>query len=196
MPSIPGRYRVIPATAAEYESLAALGVNLARRSIAICKSNELCNSLDGHGLAGATLAWAMECFEGPLHAGGHGRRPLRFRDADGGRASDDRPPPGIGALLAEDRSAARRLGRGAGVLTTVKETEWRCTTRVTYRSCLYLLAPTGGDHMRQTGNRNGLRGQVGLCHFLAYDDGQSLQILKAVTGWEVTTGEMVTTALG
>jgi aldehyde:ferredoxin oxidoreductase len=58
----------------------------------------------------------------------------------------------------------------------------------------YLLAPTGGDHMRQTGNRNGLRNQVGLCHFLAYDDAQSLDILKAVTGWDVTADEMVTTA--
>jgi len=58
----------------------------------------------------------------------------------------------------------------------------------------YLLAPTGGDHMRQTGNRNGLRNQIGLCHFLAYDDDQSLTILKAVTGWDITPEEMVTTA--
>jgi len=58
----------------------------------------------------------------------------------------------------------------------------------------YLLAPTGGDHMRQTGNRNGLRNQVGLCHFLAYEDDQTLTILKAVTGWDVTPEEMVATA--
>jgi aldehyde:ferredoxin oxidoreductase len=58
----------------------------------------------------------------------------------------------------------------------------------------YLLAPTGGDHMRQTGNRNGLRNQVGLCHFLAYEDDQALAILTAVTGWDVTPAEMVTAA--
>jgi aldehyde:ferredoxin oxidoreductase len=58
----------------------------------------------------------------------------------------------------------------------------------------YLLAPTGGDHMRQSGNRNGLRNQIGLCHFLAYEDDQSLAILKAVTGWDITPEEMVTTA--
>jgi aldehyde:ferredoxin oxidoreductase len=58
----------------------------------------------------------------------------------------------------------------------------------------YLLAPTGGDHMRQSGNRNGLRNQIGLCHFLAYEDDQSLQILKAVTGWDITPEEMVTMA--
>jgi aldehyde:ferredoxin oxidoreductase len=58
----------------------------------------------------------------------------------------------------------------------------------------YLLAPTGGDHMRQTGNRNGLRNQIGLCHFLAYEDDQSLTILRAVTGWDITPEEMVATA--
>jgi aldehyde:ferredoxin oxidoreductase len=58
----------------------------------------------------------------------------------------------------------------------------------------YLLAPTGGDHMRQTSNRNGLRNQIGLCHFLAYEDDQTLEILRAVTGWAITPEEMVTTA--
>jgi len=48
--------------------------------------------------------------------------------------------------------------------------------------------------MRQTGNRNGLRNQIGLCHFLAYEDDQSLGILRAVTGWDVTPEELVTTA--
>jgi aldehyde:ferredoxin oxidoreductase len=58
----------------------------------------------------------------------------------------------------------------------------------------YLLAPTGGDHMRQTSNRNGLRNQVGLCHFLAYEDDQALAILKAVTAWDATPEELVATA--
>jgi aldehyde:ferredoxin oxidoreductase len=58
----------------------------------------------------------------------------------------------------------------------------------------YLLAPTGGDHMRQSGNRNGLRNQIGLCHFLAYEDDQSLTIINAVTGWDASPDELVTTA--
>src|SRR5262249_9699078 len=36
--------------------------------------------------------------------------------------------------------------------------------------------------------------QVGLCHFLAYDDDQSLEILRTVTGWDITAEEMATTA--
>jgi aldehyde:ferredoxin oxidoreductase len=48
--------------------------------------------------------------------------------------------------------------------------------------------------MRQTGNRNGHRNQVGMCHFLAYDDAQSLDILNAVTGWGATAEEVVTQA--
>jgi len=58
----------------------------------------------------------------------------------------------------------------------------------------YLLAPTGGDHMRQQSDRNGVRNQVGLCHFLAYDDAQSLDIVKAATGWDLTPAEFVTQA--
>ncbi len=58
-----GRYSVDPKYGGpEYESLAALGVNLGLEDlIAICKSNEMCNYLgDGHGVA-------------RLHAGvGHG----------------------------------------------------------------------------------------------------------------------------
>jgi aldehyde:ferredoxin oxidoreductase len=58
----------------------------------------------------------------------------------------------------------------------------------------YLMAPTGGDHMRQSGNRNGVRNQIGMCHFLAYEDDQMLTILNTVTGWNATQDEVVTTA--
>src|SRR5262249_38704954 len=58
----------------------------------------------------------------------------------------------------------------------------------------YLLAPTGGDHMRQSGERNGLRNQIGLCALLTYDDAQSLSLLNAVTGWVVTPEEIATIA--
>ena len=199
-----GRYRVDPRYGGpEYESLAALGVNLGLDDlIAICKSNELCNSLGMDTVSlGATLAWAMECFEkGLLTLEDTGGVPLRFHDADGVVALVEMIAHrrGVGDLLAEgSQRAARRLGRGAeAFLTTVKGLEMAMhdPRHMPIMRASYLLAPTGGDHMRQTGNRNGLRNQVGLCHFLAYDDGQSLQILKAVTGWEVTPEELVTTA--
>jgi aldehyde:ferredoxin oxidoreductase len=199
-----GRYRVDPRYGGpEYESLAALGVNLGLDDlIAICKSNELCNYLGMDTVSlGATLAWAMECFEqGLLTLDDTGGVPLRFHDADGVVALVEMIAHrrGIGDLLAEgSQRAARRLGRGSeAFLTTVKGLEMAMhdPRHMPVMRASYLLAPTGGDHMRQTGNRNGLRNQIGLCHFLAYEDDQSLAIVRAVTGWDMTPDEMVTTA--
>jgi aldehyde:ferredoxin oxidoreductase len=199
-----GRYRVDPRYGGpEYESLAALGVNLDLDDlIAICKANEMCNYLGMDTVSlGATLAWAMECFEkGLLTLADTGGVPLSFHDADGVVRLVEMIAyrRGVGDLLAEgSQRASRTVGRGSeAFLTTVKGMEMAMhdPRHMPIMRASYLLAPTGGDHMRQTGNRNGLRNQVGLCHFLAYDDDQALQILKAVTGWDVTPEELVTTA--
>ncbi len=199
-----GRYRVDPRYGGpEYESLAALGVNLGLDDlIAICKSNEMCNYLGMDTVSlGATLAWAMECFEkGILTLADTGGVPLRFHDADGvvNLVELIAYRRGIGDLLAEgSQRASQRVGRGSGAfLTTVKGLEMAMhdPRHMPVMRASYLLAPTGGDHMRQTGNRNGLRNQIGLCHFLAYEDDQSLGILRAVTGWDVTPEELVSTA--
>jgi aldehyde:ferredoxin oxidoreductase len=199
-----GRYRVDPRYGGpEYESLASLGVNLGLDDlIAICKSNEMCNYLGMDTVSlGATLAWAMECFEkGLLTLEDTGGVPLRFHDADGVVKLVEMIAyrRGVGDLLAEgSQRAARRLGRGSeAFLTTVKGLEMAMhdPRHMPVMRASYLLAPTGGDHMRQTGNRNGLRNQIGLCHFLAYEDDQTLAILKAVTGWDMTAEEMVTAA--
>jgi len=199
-----GRYRVDPRYGGpEYESLASLGVNLGLDDlIAICKSNEMCNYLAMDTVSlGATLAWAMECFEkGILTLEDTGGVPLRFHDADGVIKVVEMIAyrQGIGDLLAEgSQRAARRLGRGSeAFLTTVKGMEMAMhdPRHMPAMRASYLLAPTGGDHMRQTSNRNGLRNQIGLCHFLAYEDDQSLQIIKTVTGWDITPEEMVTAA--
>jgi len=198
------RYRIDPKYGGpEYESLAALGVNLGLDDlIAICKSNEMCNYLGMDTVSiGSTIAWAMECFElGLLTLEDTGGVPLRFHDADGVVKLVEMIAyrRGIGDLLAEgSRRAAERLGRGSeAYLTTVKGMEMAMhdPRHMPVMRASYLLAPTGGDHMRQTGNRNGHRNQVGLCHFLAYDDQQSLDILNAVTGWDATPEEMVTQA--
>jgi aldehyde:ferredoxin oxidoreductase len=199
-----GRYRVDPRYGGpEYESLASLGVNLGLDDlIAVCKSNEMCNYLGMDTISlGATLAWAMECFEkGLLTLDDTDGVPLRFHDADGVVKLVEMIAyrRGIGALLAEgSHRASARLGRGSeAFLTTIKGLEMAMhdPRHMPVMRASYLLAPTGGDHMRQTSNRNGLRNQVGLCHFLAYEDEQALAILKAVTGWDVTPEEMVTTA--
>jgi len=126
--------------------------------------------------------------------------PLRFHDADGVVKLVEMIAyrQGIGDLLAEgSQRAAQRLGRGSeAFLTTVKGMEMAMhdPRHMPVMRASYLLAPTGGDHMRQSGNRNGLRNQIGLCHFLAYEDDQSLTILNAVTGWGATPEELVATA--
>src|SRR5438132_7804110 len=200
-----GRYRVDPRYGGpEYESLASLGVNLGLDDlIAITKSNEMCNYLAMDTVSlGSTLAWAMECFEkGILTLEDTEGIPLEFHDADGviklvemiayrrGK---------IGNLLAEgSAAAAKKLGRGSeAFLTTVKGMEMAMhdPRHMPVMRASYMMAPTGGDHMRQSGNRNGLRNQIALCHFLAYDDNQVLDIMKTVTGWDLTPEELVTTA--
>ena len=199
-----GRYRVDPKYGGpEYESLAALGVNLGLDDlIAICKSNEMSNYLGLDTVSmGATIAWAMECFEhGILTLDDTDGFPLHFHDADGVVKLIEMIAyrRGVGDLLAEgSQRAARRIGRGSeAYLTTVKGMEMAMhdPRHMPVMRASYLLAPTGGDHMRQSGARNGLRNQVGICHFLAYDDAQSLDILNAVTGWGATPEEMATTA--
>jgi aldehyde:ferredoxin oxidoreductase len=199
-----GRYSVDPRYGGpEYESLAAMGVNLGLDDlIAIAKSNEMCNYLGMDTVSlGATLAWAMECFEkGLLTLDDTGGVPLRFQDADGVVRLVEMIAyrQGIGDLLAEgSQRAARKLGRGSeAFLTTIKGMEMAMhdPRHMPIMRASYLMAPTGGDHMRQSGNRNGVRNQIALCHFLAYEDDQTLGILNAVTGWNATQEEVVTTA--
>jgi aldehyde:ferredoxin oxidoreductase len=199
-----GRYAVDPRYGGpEYESLAAMGVNLGLDDlIAVCKSNEMCNYLGIDTVSlGATLAWAMEAFEkGLLTLDDTGGVPLKFHDADGVVKLVEMIAyrRGVGDLLAEgSQRAAARIGRGTeAFLTTVKGMEMAMhdPRHMPVMRASYMMAPTGGDHMRQSGNRNGLRNQVELCHFLAYDDPQVLEIMKVVTGWDLTQEELVTQA--
>jgi aldehyde:ferredoxin oxidoreductase len=150
---------------------------------------------------GATLAWAMEAFEkGAFTLDDTGGVPLRFHDADGVIQLVEMIAyrRGVGDLLAEgSQRAAKRIGRGSeAYLTTVKGMEMAMhdPRHMPVMRSSYMMAPTGGDHMRQSGNRNGVRNQIALCHFLAYDDDQSLTILNTVTGWNATAEELVTMA--
>jgi aldehyde:ferredoxin oxidoreductase len=199
-----GRYSVDPRYGGpEYESLAAMGVNLGLDDlVAIAKSNEMCNYLGMDTVSlGATLAWAMEAFEkGVLTLADTGGVPLKFHDADAVIKLVEMIArrEGVGDLLAEgSQRAAARIGRGSeDFLTTVKGMEMAMhdPRHMPVMRASYMMAPTGGDHMRQSGNRNGLRNQIALCHFLAYSDDQTLDIMKAVTGWDLTPEELVTQA--
>ncbi len=198
------RYRVDPKYGGpEYESLASLGTNLGVDDIvAVCKSNEICNMMGMDTIsAGATVAWAMEAYEkGVLTPEDTDGVKLEFRDGDAvvQMLQMIARREGIGDLLAEgSQRAAAKIGQGSeDYLTTVKGMEMAMhdPRHMAGMRASYLLAPTGGDHMRQTGDKNGLRNQVGMCHFLAYDDDQTAQILNAVTGWGVDAAEMVATA--
>lgn len=199
-----GRFRVDPKYGGpEYETLASMGPNLGVDDlIAICKSNEMCNYLGLDTIStGATLAWAMECYEkGIITDEDTGGVPLRFNDPEGVIRLIEMIAyrQGIGDLLAEgSQRAAARIGRGSEqYLTTVKGLEMAMhdPRHMPRMRVSYLLAPTGGDHMSQTSNRFGLRNQIGLCHFLNYDDDQALEILKGATGWDLTPEELVTMA--
>lgn len=198
------RYRVDPKYGGpEYESLASLGTNLGVDDIvAVCKSNEICNMMGMDTIsAGSTIAWAMEAYEkGVLTQEDTDGVKLEFRDGDAVVRMLEMIArrEGIGDLLAEgSQRAAAKIGQGSDAyLTTVKGMEMAMhdPRHMAGMRASYLLAPTGGDHMRQTGDKNGLRNQVGMCHFLAYDDEQTASILNAVTGWGVDQAEMVTTA--
>jgi aldehyde:ferredoxin oxidoreductase len=199
-----GRYRVDPRYGGpEYESLASFGPNIGVNDlVAVCKSNELCNSLGMDTIsAGATIAWAMEWYEKEVLTNEDtGGVPIRFSDAEGviGMLERIARREGVGDLLAEgSKRAAETIGRGSEeFLTTVKGMEMGMhdPRHLERMRVSYLLAPTGGDHMSQTSNKNGLRNQVGLCHFLGYDEDQSLEIMRAVTGWDLDADDLVTMA--
>jgi len=103
----------------EYETLAALGSNCGIDNLkAIAKGNELCgaNSLDTIS-TGATIAFAMECFENELlSVEDTGGIELRFGNDEAMLRVIEliARREGIGELLAEGTArAAQRIGRGA-----------------------------------------------------------------------------------
>ena len=199
-----GRYRVDPQYGGpEYETLGSLGTNLGISDIvALCKSNEICNYLGMDTIsAGSTIAWAMECYEkGILTAEDTDGVKLQFRDGDAVIKMLEMIAnrEGFGDVLAEGSAiAAKKVGMGSEeFLSTVKNLELAMhdPRHMPGMRVSYLLAPTGGDHLRQTGNQNGLRNEIGMCAFLGYDEDQTATIINSVTGWGVDKDEMITMA--
>jgi aldehyde:ferredoxin oxidoreductase len=139
----------------EYESIAALGSYCGVSDlVAVAKANELCNKYGMDTIScGATIAWAMECFEnGLLTIEDTGGLALRFGNAAAlvqmvemiGKRE------GFGDLLAEGSArAAARFGRGAEryLITSKKQEAPAHMPQVKPTLALiYAVNPFGADH--------------------------------------------------
>ncbi len=137
----------------EYETLSTFGSYCGVSDLpAIAYANKLCNEygLDTIG-TGATIAWAMECFEKGLLTAAEVGYPLPFGDAQAMvRATEQIARcEGFGAVLAEgSRRAADQLGRGHECLITVKGAEAPAHMPQAKRSLglIYAVNPFGADH--------------------------------------------------
>lgn len=137
----------------EYETLSTFGSYTAVSDLnAIAYANKLCNEygLDTIG-TGATIAWAMECYEKGVLTEAEVGFPLCFGDATAMiRATEALARrEGFGDVLAEgSRKAADRLGKGHEFLVTVKGSEAPAHNPHAKRSLglIYAVHPFGADH--------------------------------------------------
>lgn len=138
----------------EYETLATFGSYCQVDDLAaVSLANQLCNQ---YGLdtisCGATIAWAMDCFEaGLLTLEDTGGIELRFGNAKAmiEMVNQIARGKGFGAILAEGSSmAARHLGFGEELTVTVKGQELPAHMPEVKRSLglIYAVNPFGADH--------------------------------------------------
>jgi aldehyde:ferredoxin oxidoreductase len=151
-----GPYRVDPHYGGpEYETTSTFGNYCGIGDLAaISKANELCNKYGMDTIScGATIAWAMECFEEEL---------ITIQDTGGIELSYGNVPAmvhmveliakreGFGDLLAEGSArAAARIGRGTEeILVTGKNLELPAHMPHTKRTLalIYAVNPFGADH--------------------------------------------------
>jgi aldehyde:ferredoxin oxidoreductase len=165
---------------------------------ALCKANELANlyGLDTISLGGS-IAWALEMFElGKLTEEDTGGLQLRW--GDGAMLVDligkVARREGFGALLAEGAlRAARKIGRGTEqYVVHVKglEVAMHDPRGMLHMRKNYPVTPTGGDHTGASEHRTSIRNTAGVCQFLKYDEPRLVDIVAAVTGWDVTEAEL------
>ncbi|MBS3784000.1 MAG: aldehyde ferredoxin oxidoreductase C-terminal domain-containing protein, partial [Anaerolineae bacterium] len=138
----------------EYETLATMGSYCGVSDLeAVAYANQLCNMYGMDTIScGATVAWAMDCFEqeliGPEHTGGI---ELRFGNAEAlvemVRQIGERD--GFGRLLGEGSTrAAQELGVGEELVVAVKRHEYPAHMPQLKRSLalIYAVNPFGADH--------------------------------------------------
>ncbi len=137
----------------EYETLATLGSYCGVSNLAaIAYANQVCNEygLDTIG-TGATVAWAMECFENGVLSEGEIGFPAPMGDAQAMVRLTEliAHREGIGDTLAHgSRKAADLLGKGHDFLITVKGSEAPAHMPQAKRSLalIYAVHPFGADH--------------------------------------------------
>lgn len=137
----------------EYETLSTFGSYCGVSDLhAVSYANKVCNEygLDTIG-AGATVAWAMECYENGVLTEAEVGFPLKFGDAEAMVKATEMlaKREGFGDVLAlGSRKAADRLGRGHDYLITVKGAEAPAHMPQAKRSLglIYAVLPFGADH--------------------------------------------------
>ena len=138
----------------EYETIATFGSYCGVDDLhAVTYANQLCNEYGADTIScGATLSWAMECFENELiSAEDTDGIELRFGNADGMIAMLKKTlvREGFGDILADGSAkAADRLGLGHEYLLTVKGQELPAHMPQVKRSLalIYAVNPFGADH--------------------------------------------------
>jgi aldehyde:ferredoxin oxidoreductase len=139
----------------EYETIASLGSCCGVDDpFALCKANELCNAYSLDTIStGATIAWAMECFEqGLLTLADTGGLELRFGNGQALMTAVEQIAhrQGIGDLLAEGCwRAAQKVGRGSERFAMVVKGQEFPMHEPRFKRGLaigYAVSPTGADH--------------------------------------------------
>lgn len=138
----------------EYETISTFGSYCGVSDLrAIGYASQLCNMYGVDSIScGATLAWAMECYEqGLLTPAETGGIPLNYGNAEAMVAMLEKTlrREGFGDVLAEGSArAAQRLGKGQEYVLTVKGQEIPAHMPHVKRSLglIYAVNPFGADH--------------------------------------------------
>lgn len=244
---IEGPYPVDPRYGApEYETVSTFGSYCCVNNLtAIAKANEICNRYGVDTIScGATIAWAMECFEaGIITEQDTSRIQLNFGNADAMVKMVEMIArrEGFGDILADGSSrAAKVIGKGSeDFLITIKNKEIPAHMPQVKRSLalIYAVNPFGPDHMSSEHDESyepefgyldrlselglkdprssqildkekvrfayltqcfySLMDSLNVCHFVygpgwqLYGPGQLVELVKAVTGWNITMDELM-----
>lgn len=186
----------------EYETIGAVGTNLTIGDLpTLLLLNQRLNQVGIDTVSfGGTVAWAMECFDRGLLTAedtdgielhwGDGATVLKLIELVAHRTGR------LGDLLADGAlGAARRLGKDSEqYVVHVKGLEVAMHDPRGMRRMLdnYPVNPTGGDHTGGAHQKTSIRNTVGLCIFLGYDEAQTLDLVRAATGWPLDEQEMRT----
>ncbi len=138
----------------EYETIATMGSYCGVADLkAIARANQLCNMYGMDTIScGATIAWAMDCFEnGLLTTDDTDGYDLRFGNAEALVAMVERigERQGFGRLLGEGSTrAAETLGVGEDLVVAIKHHELPAHMPEVKRSLalIYAVNPFGADH--------------------------------------------------